>query len=85
MQKVLQIVYVSMRKLLAKKTLYAMLFIVLLVVGLMGSQLFGLMSGSEGSDIAQKASVLAEMMGVWTEFSVYFVIIYSAAAIYNDL
>jgi len=85
MQKVLQIIYISIRKLLAKKTLYAMLFILLLIVGLMGSQLFGIMSGSDEASLAQKASVLAEMIGVWAEFSVYLVIIYSAAAIYNDL
>lgn len=85
MQNVLQIIYVSIRKLLAKKTLYVLLFIFLLILGAVGSQLFGLMSADDGSSVVQKANILAEMMGVWAELSIYFVIIYSAAAIYNDL
>jgi ABC-type transport system involved in multi-copper enzyme maturation permease subunit len=83
MQKVFQIAYVSIRKLLAKKTLYIMLLVLILIIGLMGSQLFS-MSAESGS-MAQKADVLAQMMGIWADFSVYFVIVYSAAAIYNDL
>jgi len=85
MQNVLPIIAVSIRKLLAKKTVYALLFVFLLILGLMGSQLFGLLQSPADNSVVLKVSLLAQIMGVWAEFSTYLIIIYAAGAIQDDL
>lgn len=87
MRSIFHIASISIRELLAKKTLYVLLFILILVLGAVGSQLytFSTKVSDPQAQLAQKADVLMQMMEIWSLFTVYFVMGFAAFSIHSQI
>lgn len=87
MSSILQIIQLSIRELLAKKTLYALLFIMFMILGAVGSPLYDLITeASNGQNrLAEKAEILGKIIGMWSHFTVYFVMGFSAYSIHSQI
>lgn len=87
MRRVFQIIYISIRGLLAKRTLYFLLFLLVLIIAAVGSQIYDISAqvGDGQSLLAKKADVLAQTMWIWSNFTIYFAIIFASSSIYNEI
>jgi len=88
MRNIQLILFNTFRDLLSKKTVYFLLFATIGIAMLTGSGLNSVFNQQGSTDpaalLAQKASVLSNILQLWGSFTVLFAIIYSSIAMYSE-
>lgn len=88
MKKIWLIAWNTVRELLAKKTVYFLLFLVIFVTATVGSSFYAILQSSSAADpqalLSQKASVLSEMLSTWSMLTTLVAVIFAAGVIRNE-
>lgn len=87
MKNIRIIAWNTVRELLAKKTVYFLLFLVIFVTATVGSGFYAILQNSSADPqalLSQKASVLSEMLSTWSMLTTLVAVIFAAGVIRNE-